>query len=619
MPLDYRRFNGPEDSVSYKRFTKDYFKTYDELHKDLINEKGSRKDGRALSEARSMFARTDMVSQAKGSAYVELKKTKVVCSVFDPREIPHQNEFSQLGQLYCEVKFAPFSCPRERRPHAPDTEEKALSVALRQALEPAVCRHLFPNYQIDVFIYILEHDGACLAAAINAAGLALGDAAVPMYDIITACSLAVIGDKTFIDPTEAEEHVAIMSPGNNSNHGTVTMSMLSGLKQISDFRLTGSMDVECTTNAIEILEKECDRIVPNIQKILVVNVVNRLKQQAVLKEEAKKREESLNVKMEEWKSLLNAGPKPKNPTHIVYAYYHSNQITTIENLDLLYNLTHLHLQWNQINKIQGLEKLHKLKKLYLSHNRISVVEKLETLKFLEELHIEKQDTNNPDGLCFDPRTMIAIGSSLRILNVSENKLTDVAWAKPLRRLEVLIAKKNNLNDFSDVADSLCTLISLVDVNFLGNPMTKKHRYKETIIARCSQLRVLDTVVLHTTSKTFLRSFDKALRLRQMHEKNKISMTQQGADEFLELNMLPGPRAHSAITIAETETNRKSNVTVVDATSNFMPRNIWNRTLPSPNETVAPPSEAQKGKEAFTDSYEQPIKGILKKPMPMKYI
>ncbi|XP_063542452.1 uncharacterized protein LOC134751046 [Cydia strobilella] len=283
-------------------------------------------------------------------------------------------------------------------------------------------------------------------------------------------------------------------------------------------------------------------------------------------------------------------PKPKNPTHIVYAYYHSNQITLIENLDLLYNLTHLHLQWNQLNKIQGLEKLYKLKKLYLSHNRISVVENLEKLKYLEELHIEKQDTTNPDGLCFDPRTMIAIGSSLRILNVSENKLTDVAWAKPLRRMEVLIAKKNNLNDFSDVADSLCTLISLVDVNFLGNPMNKKHRYKETIIARCSQLRVLDTVVLHTTSKTFLQSFDKALRLRQMHEKNKISMTQQGADEFLELNMLPGPRAHSAITIAETETNRKSNVTVVDATNNFMPRNFWNRTLPSPNETIAPPNK-----------------------------
>ncbi|CAH2057186.1 unnamed protein product, partial [Iphiclides podalirius] len=134
-----------------------------------------------MDEARSMFARTDMVSQAKGSAYVELKKTKVVCSVFDPREIPHQNEFSQLGQIFCEVKFAPFSCSRQRRPPAPDAEDKSLSVALRQALEPTVCRHLFPNYQIDVFVYIIENDGACLAAAINAAGLALADAAVPMF------------------------------------------------------------------------------------------------------------------------------------------------------------------------------------------------------------------------------------------------------------------------------------------------------------------------------------------------------------------------------------------------------------------------------------------------------
>lgn len=54
MPLDYRRFNGPEDSVSYKRFTKKYLKTYDELFKELLDDKGVRKDGRALTEARSM-------------------------------------------------------------------------------------------------------------------------------------------------------------------------------------------------------------------------------------------------------------------------------------------------------------------------------------------------------------------------------------------------------------------------------------------------------------------------------------------------------------------------------------------------------------------------------------
>lgn len=99
------------------------------------------------------------------------------------------------------------------------------------------------------------------------------------------------------------------------------------------------------------------------------------------------------------------------PTSIIYAYYHNNEITKIENLDLMYNLTHLHLQWNKIRKIEGLDRLYNLKKLYLGNNCISVVENLDGLKYLEELHIEKQDTGNFDGLCFEPRAMISIGVS----------------------------------------------------------------------------------------------------------------------------------------------------------------------------------------------------------------
>jgi exosome complex component MTR3 len=162
--------------------------------------------------------------------------------------------------------------------------------------------------QIDVFVYILEHDGACLSAAINAAGLALANAAVPMYDIITACSIAIIGEKMFLDPTEAEEHLAIMTPETEGrNHGIITMSTLSELKQISDFMQIGSMDVECVTKAMEILEKECAVIVPNIQKVLVLNVVQSWNQRKHLEEEAKEREAALNEKMEEWKQLLNSG------------------------------------------------------------------------------------------------------------------------------------------------------------------------------------------------------------------------------------------------------------------------------------------------------------------------
>lgn len=83
--------------------------------------------------------KTGVVSQAKGSAYLEMRNTKVVCSVFDPREIPNKSEFSVNGELYCEFKFATFSC-KKRKNFIRDPEEKELSVSLKRALEPAVCR-----------------------------------------------------------------------------------------------------------------------------------------------------------------------------------------------------------------------------------------------------------------------------------------------------------------------------------------------------------------------------------------------------------------------------------------------------------------------------------------------
>ena len=80
-----------------------------------------------------------MTSSAKGSAYVEYQNTKVVCAVFDPREIPNKSEYSINGELYCEFKYAPFST-QKRRGFVRDAEERALSVSLRRALEPAVMR-----------------------------------------------------------------------------------------------------------------------------------------------------------------------------------------------------------------------------------------------------------------------------------------------------------------------------------------------------------------------------------------------------------------------------------------------------------------------------------------------
>lgn len=66
-------------------------------------------------------------------------ETKVICSVFDPREIPNKNNYSLQGELFCEFKFATFSTAK-RKIHQQNSEEKEYSCVLQRALEPAVCR-----------------------------------------------------------------------------------------------------------------------------------------------------------------------------------------------------------------------------------------------------------------------------------------------------------------------------------------------------------------------------------------------------------------------------------------------------------------------------------------------
>lgn len=89
---------------------------------------------------------------AKGSAYIEQGNTKVICSVFDPREIPSSKtslEYQRSkGELYVEFKFAPFAT-KTRRGWLRDNEERELGNHLKRALEPAVCRVL-----IILFLFI---------------------------------------------------------------------------------------------------------------------------------------------------------------------------------------------------------------------------------------------------------------------------------------------------------------------------------------------------------------------------------------------------------------------------------------------------------------------------------
>ncbi|XP_022907300.1 exosome complex component MTR3-like [Onthophagus taurus] len=283
MPVDHKRINGPENTVPYRLYTKLNVKSFKELFSETVNENGSRLDLRKPNHHRKIFLKTGVVSQAKGSAYLELGNTKVIVSVFDPREIPNKNEYSLNGELYCEFKYAPFSCPK-RKLHQQDGEEKQNSIVMKQALEPVVCRHEFPNFQVDVYALVLENDGSAIGAAITCAGLALAHAGIPMYDLVTAATIGLQGKIKLLDPTLKEEElcgIAVKKNENDTNeykeHGIIVLSLLSTHQQVTEFYQTGNMGVDVIESLTELLINANKSIVPLVEKCLAKHVMKGLK------------------------------------------------------------------------------------------------------------------------------------------------------------------------------------------------------------------------------------------------------------------------------------------------------------------------------------------------------
>eukprot|EP00126_Sphaerothecum_destruens_P013625 Sdes_comp23321_c0_seq1m21593 len=78
----------------------------------LLNGTLNRPDGRSADLPRDIFMKVGVVKQASGSAYLEATNTKVLCSIFGPKELKIYNslaEFSETCHISCQISFAPFS------------------------------------------------------------------------------------------------------------------------------------------------------------------------------------------------------------------------------------------------------------------------------------------------------------------------------------------------------------------------------------------------------------------------------------------------------------------------------------------------------------------------------
>lgn len=263
MPVDQKRINGPEITKPFKLYTKTNVLN-PLLVIDLLKS-GSRVDGRTLKEHRKIAIKTNVITKATGSAYIEQGNTQVVVSVYGPKEIPNKTEYSSKGVLSCEFKYAPFSC-HKRKLHQQDTDEIMFSMMLKKALEPSICLHNFPNFQITVHAVVMHNDGSALSAAVNAAGVAIASAGIPMFDSVTCLNLAAIGEIELIDPTYDEEVLCL--EGSEGKHSYLTMAYLQTRQQISLFNHVGYLSSHDVINSYKKLTEISQKMVPLIHHII---------------------------------------------------------------------------------------------------------------------------------------------------------------------------------------------------------------------------------------------------------------------------------------------------------------------------------------------------------------
>ena len=214
------------------------------------NDPSNRADGRKADQHRPLKLRTGVVTSASGSALLELAHTKVLCSVFGPHATDGR-DFSEQGRLQCSLRFASFARRgRERQLHGGSAEEKALSNELSAALSASVQLHRLPKSTIAVHVLVLQDDGGALPAAISCASLALADASIVLYDLVSACSCVMLGDaKTpCLDGTASEDVGA---------GGRTLIACMPTLDQLTLIRHEGRMSAECMSDSIQLALRGC--------------------------------------------------------------------------------------------------------------------------------------------------------------------------------------------------------------------------------------------------------------------------------------------------------------------------------------------------------------------------
>ncbi|ORZ35289.1 exosome component 5 [Catenaria anguillulae PL171] len=160
----------------------------------------ARADRRPAGQLRPLHSTHGFLHRADGSAQFTVDKTSVICGIHGPVEVKLRDE--KLDRATLEVVF-------KQHISLPTTREKFLETTIQSTLEPLIKTALHPRTLIQLSFQTIQNDGSLLAAAYNAACVALIDAGIPLQSAFAAACIAILPDGTVLmDPTADEEEQA---------------------------------------------------------------------------------------------------------------------------------------------------------------------------------------------------------------------------------------------------------------------------------------------------------------------------------------------------------------------------------------------------------------------------
>lgn len=217
-----------------------------------ILKQGRRPDSRFPEECRPVFLNLGTVPSASGSAYLEFRDTKVVCSVFGPRQNTRAGSSTATdGELRCDVKFTRFASSTQAHTFSNDLEAKEITATVQKALQGVVLLSAFPKATVDLNILIVQAEGGETAAAVTCASAALAHAGIPMRDLVVGASVAQVEGELLLDPSSVEQR---------SSDGMLTLALMPTANEVTQLTANGTWSNIRVAEAMELCIDGCTQL-----------------------------------------------------------------------------------------------------------------------------------------------------------------------------------------------------------------------------------------------------------------------------------------------------------------------------------------------------------------------